>query len=201
MVVLGGTCVVCRQREKLGVFPPIRKRPNWIKRAMSIIMRLLCLSLSRTSLPWNTLCFVPNLATPHTAYVVFDFLHDRVGRRAISHWYPTRHGCEQNWPPSNPDVNPRDVFLWDYLQEKLFSRKAASVMELRAIILGMCDEIAPPPWKLWEVQANATQFQKSTCFTKQQSSKEHNYETSYLQNKSNYWALALCTTKRYIFVP
>jgi hypothetical protein len=39
---------------------------------------------------------------------------------------------------------------------------------------------------------------QTTWCTKQQSSIQHNYETSYLQSKSNYLGLALCYNKKYV---
>ena len=84
------------------------------KRALSEHDVYIVPQLIATGLPWNTQWFVPNWATPHQADV-FYFLHIRFGPRAISHRYPPRHGCGQNWPPSSPDINPRDFFLWYYL--------------------------------------------------------------------------------------
>jgi hypothetical protein len=49
------------------------------------------------------------------------------------------HG--QNWPPNTPDFNPCYYFLWGFLKEKIFAKNLQTVIELRALIIQVCNEI------------------------------------------------------------
>jgi hypothetical protein len=42
------------------------------------------------------------------------------------------------WPPHSPDINPCDFFLWSFLKEKVFQRRPANVVQLRAHIVQLC---------------------------------------------------------------
>jgi hypothetical protein len=44
-------------------------------------------------------------------------------------------------PPNSPDLNPSDYFLWGFLKEKTFPKKAQTIMEFGALIIQACNEI------------------------------------------------------------
>ena len=80
-------------------------------------------------------------ATSHTANSVLDFLHETFGNRVMSHRYPQRHHEGLFWPPLGPELTPTWLFLWGYLKEKLYLLKPQNLMEMRARIVQLCNEI------------------------------------------------------------
>jgi hypothetical protein len=101
--------------------------------------------LLATGFPLQTQWFVQDGARQHTVTVVLDFLHDTFDLHVISNRVPDCFACGQNWPPNNPDLNPRDYFLWGFLKETILfyflQKKPQTIMELRALIIQACSEI------------------------------------------------------------
>jgi hypothetical protein len=97
--------------------------------------------LMATQLLIGTQWFMQDGATPHTVNVVLDFLNTIFGPRVMSHRYPQRHNCGQFWPPLCLDLNPCDFFLWGFLKENMFPIKPRNVMEMRAMIIQLCNDI------------------------------------------------------------
>jgi hypothetical protein len=58
-----------------------------------------------------------------------DFLHGNFDPRMIS---PICYGRGQKWPPNSQNINPCNFVLCGYLNEKLFPKRQASIMQLRA---------------------------------------------------------------------
>lgn len=97
--------------------------------------------LMSSGLPLQTQWFMQDGARPHTANVVLDFLHERLGLRVLSNRFPERYGGGM-WPPHSPDINPCDFFLWGFLKEKVYLRKPENAVQLRAIIVELCRAIS-----------------------------------------------------------
>lgn len=93
-----------------------------------------------TQLPISTKWFMQDGATPHTADTVLNFLRTNFGPCAMSHRYPEHHSCGHFWPPHSPDFNPYLFFWWAILKGKVFPMKEHSVMEVRAVIIELCNE-------------------------------------------------------------
>jgi hypothetical protein len=72
---------------------------------------------------------------------VLDFQQNTFCARFISYRYPDRHNCGHFWPSLSPDLNPRDFFLGGFLKEKAFPTRPANLMDLRATIIQLCNEI------------------------------------------------------------
>jgi hypothetical protein len=111
------------------------------ERYLSMLRNTSVPHLLATGLPLRTQWFMQDVARPHTANVVLDFLHDIFDFRVISNRFRDRFACGQNWPPNIPDLSPCDYFLWGFLKEKIFQKKPETIMELRAQIIQACNEI------------------------------------------------------------
>jgi hypothetical protein len=93
---------------------------------LSMLRSTVVPQLLATGLPMQTQRFMQHGARPHTANVVLDCLHGTFDSRVISNRFPDRFACGQNWPTNNPDLNPCDYLLWEFLKEKSFPEKAAN---------------------------------------------------------------------------
>ena len=62
-------------------------------------------------------------AIPHNANKVLNALHETFGDRVISRRYPDAKQCGVTWPAHSPDLNPRDFFLWGYLESVVYRPK------------------------------------------------------------------------------
>lgn len=98
--------------------------------------------LMAKSLPMHTQWFMQDGARPHTANVVLDFLHERLGLNVMSNRFPERYEGGRMWPPHSPDINPCDFFLWGFLKEKVYHRKPENAVQLRAIVVDLCRAIS-----------------------------------------------------------
>jgi len=76
-------------------------------------------------------------ATAHTA---------RRSLRVLREMFP---GCfislrgDVEWPAQSPDLSPCDVFLWEYLKEKVFKHRPQSLEDLKERIHQEIDSIPP----------------------------------------------------------
>jgi hypothetical protein len=43
--------------------------------------------------------------------------------------------------PTSPDLNPCDYFLWGFLKEMFLPKKLQTIIELRALLIQVCNEI------------------------------------------------------------
>jgi hypothetical protein len=77
--------------------------------------------LLATSFLLQTQWFMQDGIRLHTVNVVLDFLHVNSNR------FPDSFTCRQNWPPSSPDLIPCDCFLWGFLKEMIFPKKATNI--------------------------------------------------------------------------
>jgi hypothetical protein len=48
---------------------------------------------------------------------------------------------DRTGPPNSPYLNPCDYILWGFLKEKIFFKTPQTIMELRALIIRVCNEI------------------------------------------------------------
>jgi hypothetical protein len=85
-----------------------------------------------TGLPIQNQWFMQDGARPHTANVVLDFLHDT---------FDSLSSQTENWPPNSPDLNTCNYFLWGFFMETIFLKKPRKIMELRALIIEVSNEI------------------------------------------------------------
>jgi hypothetical protein len=112
------------------------------ERYLSVLRNTSVPRLLATGLPLQTQWFMQDGARPHTANVVLVFLRDIFDSLVISNQCPDRFKCGQNWPPNSPDLNPFDYFLRGFLKEKIFLKEMQIIMELRALIIEACNEMA-----------------------------------------------------------
>lgn len=81
-----------------------------------------------TLYPHGDYILVLDGATSHTAKKTQDFLR----------MYAPRFIPSDKWPPSSPDLNPMDYYVWDALQEKVYAGRRepfSNLDELKAKIL------------------------------------------------------------------
>ena len=87
--------------------------------------------LEEVLIPWllqhynlEDVVLVQDPAPAHTAHQVQDLL-----RRKIPKFVP-----KEKWPPSSPDLNPCDYWLWSVMEEKANARSHGSVTSLKRAI-------------------------------------------------------------------
>jgi hypothetical protein len=112
------------------------------ERYLSMLCSTLVPYLLAGGLVLQTHWFMQDRARPHTAKVVLDLLHDTFGSSVISYLLPDRFICGQKWPLNSLDLISCDCFLRGFLTEEIFLKKPQTVMELRALIIQACNEIA-----------------------------------------------------------
>ena len=111
-----------------GVFLPVYKGRITVQLRLHTV-----LIFAKTEVP-----FMHNsVDTPHSKCLVF--LQDTFGPRVISHHHAARHGCGRTGHPIVQTLTP--MTFWGYLKEKLFTTKTASIVEVSALLLEICDEI------------------------------------------------------------
>ena len=88
-------------------------------------------ALRRKRVPMRVQWFQQDGATPHTTDEVLTFLHRHFNRRVISNRYPDLFNAGLKWPPTSPDLNPCDFFLWGFLKQEVFKQAPRTLTELR----------------------------------------------------------------------
>lgn len=49
--------------------------------------------------------------------------------------------AKDEWPPSSPDLNPLDYFVWSYMLSKINEHKVSTLVQFKAVILRIWDEM------------------------------------------------------------
>jgi hypothetical protein len=81
-----------------------------------------------TGAPKFTVCFVQDGITPYIAEGALDIIHETFGNSAKSHRFRQgKYFCHIGSTHS-----PCEFFLWCFLKQKVFLRKAGTLIELRA---------------------------------------------------------------------
>lgn len=82
---------------------------------------------------FNEQIFHQDGATPHTAGLTIELLHKHFGNNIIS------FRSKDIWPPTSPDLNPCDYYLWSFLKDKIFTEKIANCEILKEKIEDLCN--------------------------------------------------------------
>ena len=53
------------------------------------------------------------------------------------------------YPPSSPDLTPMDFFLWEFLKDKIYSRKPTTIAEMRVAIEEECAQVKSSLFSLY----------------------------------------------------
>ena len=67
-------------------------------------------------------------ATPHTSNESLAWVQQRFPDRPIS------RGCDPQWSPHSPDMNPPDFYMWGYLKERVYGNNPRTIPDLKAAI-------------------------------------------------------------------
>lgn len=94
--------------------------------------------LRRRRIPLRHQWFQQDGARPHTTNEVLDFLNQKFGNRVISNRFPDRFGGGFLWPPTSPDLNPCDFYLWGFLKDSVFTTAPRTLDQLRQSIVDCC---------------------------------------------------------------
>ena len=85
--------------------------------------------------PNNTFIFIQDSAPSHRAKIVQTFLQQELKCRFVAN---------MEWPPSSPDCNPSDYYLWNEVKEKIYSghntKPFESEKELQGRICSVWDQ-------------------------------------------------------------
>ncbi|KAJ4447824.1 hypothetical protein ANN_09832 [Periplaneta americana] len=86
----------------------------------------------------HTIIFMQDGATPHVARQVKDLLLETFSSdRIISRQFP------HAWPSRSPDLNPCDLWLWEYLKDRIYQGHIRSLPDLNASIQPHVARISP----------------------------------------------------------
>ena len=85
----------------------------------------------------NKIIFQQDGAAPHFRIEVREWLNSTFPGR----WIGRRGPME--WAPRSPDLTPLDFYLWDYLNQKAFSKPLNDLQELRERITQEISLIKP----------------------------------------------------------
>ncbi|GBN45986.1 hypothetical protein AVEN_103362-1 [Araneus ventricosus] len=83
-------------------------------------------------------------APPHTVSSVQQYIRDTFQQQVIGYG-----GCVE-WPPSSPDLNPLDFFMWGYIKQQMYATPPPTLQELRNRITDACASVSPA--MLYDVQ-------------------------------------------------
>ncbi|XP_068204825.1 uncharacterized protein [Palaemon carinicauda] len=67
-------------------------------------------------------------ATPHTSNESLAWLQQRCPDQLIS------GRCDPEWLPYSPDLNPADLYLWEYLKDRVYGNNPQTIPDLKAAI-------------------------------------------------------------------
>ena len=74
--------------------------------------------------------FMPDGARTHLTHAVFRVLHEHFGNRVLALHYP-RHYDGLDWQAMSLDLNPCDLFLWDYFKDRVYWNWPEIVQEFK----------------------------------------------------------------------
>ena len=77
---------------------------------------------------FQSLWWMQDGATSHTAKIVMEFLQEKFDGRIIS------SNSENPWPARSPDLNPLDFWFWGYAQSKVHKEKPENIEEVQSIV-------------------------------------------------------------------
>lgn len=82
--------------------------------------------------------FMQDGAPPHFATKVRNFLLNQFNGRLIS------RGCNNQWPPRSPDLNPLDYWFWGWIKGEIYHhQKPQSLQQLKLRIIEICQKLTP----------------------------------------------------------
>ena len=78
--------------------------------------------------------FMQDGATPHRTAAVFELLNQHFDDRVIGLGYRNRYDTGIDWPPSSPDLNPCDYFMWGYIKDVVYKKQYNTIEEVEQAI-------------------------------------------------------------------
>ena len=79
----------------------------------------------------------------HRTKPVFSLLHKTFHGRVLGLGYPSKYGCDFDWPPFSPDINPCDYFLWGFLKDQVYKQQFETIDDLKTEIQNKISIIKP----------------------------------------------------------